>query len=62
MNWEYQRRMGFVNSWQVYNGTPHNFLDAVPYATYGAAHPDWYYEVTATDSGRKFVTLCLAST
>lgn len=62
VNWEYQRRMGFVNSWQVYNGTPHNFLDAVPpYETYGAAHSDWYYEATATDSGRKFVTLCLAS-
>ncbi len=61
VNMTYQRRMGYVNSWQVYGGTPHNFLDAVPYETYGSAHPEWYYETTATDSGDKFVTLCLAS-
>lgn len=61
VNRNYQRRLGFINSWQVYNGYPHDFLDVVPYSSYGTAHPDWYYEATATDSGNKFVTLCLSS-
>ena len=60
VNTTYQHRLGYVNSWQIYSGTPHNFTDVVPYETYGTAHPNWYYE--ATDSnGTKFLTLCLAS-
>jgi len=60
VNLDYQRRLGFVNSWQIYNGSFHNFLDVVPYSVYGTEHPDWYTETTAIDSGNKFLTLCLA--
>ena len=61
VNFTYQRRLGFVNSWQEVNGTYHNFLEVVPKDTYGAAHPAWFVTATATDTKQSFDTLCLAS-
>ena len=61
VNFAYQRRLGFVNSWQEVNGSYHNFLDIIPKATYGAEHPSWFVTATATDTKQSFDTLCLAS-
>lgn len=41
-NYDYQRRLGFVDSWQQIGGSWHNFLDYVPQSEYGTAHPEWY--------------------
>lgn len=44
-NWDYQRRLGYVNSWEILGSQWHNFTDILPYDTYGADHPNWYAEV-----------------
>ena len=41
-NYDYQRRLGFVDSWQQIGGSWHSFLDYVPQSEYGTAHPEWY--------------------
>lgn len=41
-NYDYQRRLGFVDSWQQTGGSWHNFLDYLPQSEYGTAHPEWY--------------------
>lgn len=41
-NYDYQRRLGFVDSWQQIGGSWHNFLDYVPQSEYGTAYPEWY--------------------
>ena len=45
-NWDYQRRLGFVNSWYILGGGWHNFTSLMPYETYGTSHPNWYAEIT----------------
>ena len=58
-NWNYQHRLGFVNSWQILGGGYHNFLTVLPKETYETAHPNWY--TTATNlGGEAFDTLSLA--
>ena len=57
----YQRRLGYVNSWQEVNGTYHNFLEVIKKSVYGAEHPEWFVTVTATDSKQPFETLCLTA-
>ena len=41
-NWDYQRRLGYVNGWERLDGGWHNFLTLVPESEYGANHPDWF--------------------
>lgn len=58
-NFNYQHRLGYVNSWQIIGGGYHNFFEVLPKETYKAAHPDWY--TTATNpGGESFDTLSLA--
>lgn len=51
-NYDYQRRLGFVDSWQQIGGSWHNFLDYVPQSEYGTAHPEWY-TVACYENGEK---------
>lgn len=51
-NYDYQRRLGFVDSWQQIGGSWHNFLDYVPQSEYGTAHPEWYI-VACYENGEK---------
>lgn len=51
-NYDYQRRLGFVDSWQQIGGSWHNFLDYLPQSEYGTAHPDWY-TVACYENGEK---------
>ena len=60
-NFTYQRRLGYVNSWQEVNGTYHNFLEVIKKSVYGTEHPEWFVTVTATDSKQPFETLCLTA-
>ena len=58
-NFNYQHRLGYVNSWQIIGGGYHNFFEVLPKETYKEAHPDWY--TTATNpGGESFDTLSLA--
>lgn len=61
-NYDYQRRLGFVDSWQQIGGSWHNFLDYVPQSEYGTAHPEWY-TVACDENGKesKVTTLDLTS-
>lgn len=61
-NYDYQRRLGFVDSWQQIGGSWHNFLDYVPQSEYGTAHPEWY-TVACYENGKesKVTTLDLTS-
>ena len=45
-NWDYQRRLGYVNSWNILGGGWHNFTSIMPYDKYGSSHPEWYATVT----------------
>ena len=45
-NWDYQRRLGYVNSWNILGGGWHNFTSIMPYDKYGSSHPEWYANVT----------------
>lgn len=58
-NFNYQHRLGYVNSWQIIGGGYHNFFEVLPKETYKAAHPDWYTTATNPD-GESFDTLSLA--
>ena len=58
-NWNYQRRLGFVNSWYILGGGWHNFTTIMPYDTYGSSHPNWYAEITDW-SGETVKTLKLS--
>lgn len=51
-NYDYQRRLGFVDSWQQIGGSWHSFLDYVPQSEYGTAHPEWY-TVACYENGEK---------
>lgn len=58
-NFNYQHRLGYVNSWQIIGGGYHNFFEVLPKETYEATHPEWY--TTATNpGGESFDTLSLA--
>ena len=60
-NWEYQHRLGFVNSWQILGSGWHSFLTVLPKSEYGAAHPQWYRDEVSTDGNNtQFTTLNLA--
>ncbi len=56
-NWDYQRRLGYVNSWYMYGGNWHNFLSVITKAEYQAAHPNWFITETDTITGETFETL-----
>lgn len=61
-DYDYQRRLGFVDSWQQTGGSWHNFLDYLPQNEYGTAHPEWYTAAYDGD-GKKSeeITLDLSS-
>ena len=59
-NYAYQRRLGFVNPWQMMGGSFHNYFDILPTETYQSAHPDWYTDACEPGSTTTFTTLNLA--
>ena len=59
-NYAYQRRLGFVNPWQMRGGDFHNYFDILPKETYQSAHPNWYTDACEPDSTTTFTTLNLA--
>lgn len=44
-NWDYQRRLGYVNGWERLDGSWHNFLTLVPESEYKVDHPEWFTNV-----------------
>ena len=58
-NYAYQRRLGFVNPWQMRGGDFHNYFTILPKETYEEAHPEWY-TTGRTPDGETFETLNLA--
>ena len=59
-NYAYQRRLGFVNPWQMMGGSFHNYFDVLPTETYQSAHPNWYTDACEPGSTSTFTTLNLA--
>ena len=59
-NYAYQRRLGFVNPWQMMGGSFHNYFDILPTETYQSAHPNWYTDACEPGSTSTFTTLNLA--
>ncbi len=58
-NFVYQYRLGYVNYWQILQGSYHNAFDVLPAETYQADHPNWYTDASKPEGGT-FDTLNLA--
>ena len=58
-NFVYQYRLGYVNYWQILQGSYHNAFDVLPAETYQSEHPNWYTTADKPEGGT-FDTINLA--